>query len=322
MNRLSRRTRREVRTAIREMGRVEGLEAVILFGSVARGTATPHSDCDIAVVGTQEAVDTVGDAVAGKVTGVGPVQVVALARDAGEMNDWQWGSFGCDVVVTGMALRGQSLLARWRARATPPMTEDGVVALHGRTLRFAEAAAREWAGYRHRDRDDVRLEMAAGDSARAGKQVGVAACRYRGFGYRSAGWLRGIAEDTQRAGRDGPAVLDKDVEAGAPAGYLSELLPALNGHAAYDLDTDAWLARRERPDRDALEARAGYRLGALLGAAMEDHRRLVKEGGFSRLEERLAGDMEDMDEEVVKLVGDPCEDVAAGAQAWMERNHE
>ena len=262
----------EIRQAAHEIAEglqgIPQLEAVVLYGSAAHGTADRWSDCDLAVMGSAAACRLARRRVPDWHDGADvEVQCVELAREHGYGNVNEWGSIGRQVVESGIACWGGEAVRKQRMRQPGKMTLDTVYAKQLLTLITTKMAVDSWLGYQ-RHKEQGRLEVAAKHSADAAELVLKHAGAYRGYAMPYGHAAKEIA-----AGR-GPRQADpllKESDATSSA-YLDKLGETLNGHTRSDHDR-LYVETAEEVG-PASETRVALRMEALLKAAAEEQLRL------------------------------------------------
>ena len=264
------------------------LEAVVLFGSAAHGTADRWSDCDLAVMGSAAACKLARRRVPDWHEGADvEVQCVSLAREHEYGNIHEWGSIGRQVVESGIACWGGDAVRKQRMREPGRMTLDRVYTKQALTLSTVEMAVESWLKYRTL-REQPMLEVAAKHSADAAELVLKHAGAYRGYAMPYGHAAKDIAAGRRPRQAD-PLLKEGDA---ASSAYLDKLGETLNGDTRSDHDR-LYVETAEEVG-PASEPRVARRMEALLKAAAEEQLRLEQvqpamEGLRRKLDKTIGG---------------------------------
>ena len=267
--------------AAERLSRVPGLDAVVLFGSAAQGTAEEHSDCDLAVVGTERACEEA------RAAGWALAKNERVPCDIVGMHPGnRYAGYGVRAMVGTEAIRRGRVL--W---GDPNMKgEDRAMDLREVTVEqdtvtsLLTSAVRHWLDFHEFPGKEGFHKTAATAIGSVAERAGKATIAYRGGDPSPTRALDELFEDAARKARGrnlGPAVIAQDPDAAAER--FEELGAELNGDTRKD---HLAIYRGEKPvsKKPQLDAR----LARTLRLVREDRELLIQAKGMKGLAEELA----------------------------------
>ena len=266
--------------AAERLSRVPGLDAVVLFGSAAQGTAEEHSDCDLAVAGTERACEEA------RVAGWALAKNERVPCDIVGMHPGnRYAGYGVRAMVGTESIRRGRVL--W---GDPNMEgEDRAMDLQEVTVEqdtvtsLLTSAVRHWLDFHEFPGKEGFHKTAATAIGSVVERAGKATIAYRGGDPSPTHALDELFEDAARKARGrnlGPAVIAQDPDAAAER--FEELGAELNGDTRRDHLT---IYRGEKPvsKKPQLDAR----LARTLRLVREDRELLIQARGMKGLTEEL-----------------------------------
>lgn len=253
-----------------------GLEACVLFGSLARGEASRGSDIDIALIGTAQGCEEACRQWPMELEGT-PVEIVELAAETGYGGVGIRGALGREIVETGTALSGAARvreLAHGEARA---MTPEEIWGAHEQQLEETVDSLEKWEKALSRPTSTAVLRGAARQSAFAGELLLKGAVRNRGLPIATVhdtSAIAGHAVGALERGEVGVAVLPGTPE--EVAARIEEIRKAVNCNVHKDHLNGYWDVRDEDkvPNTPKERERVERRLVGVLRYTREEHSRL------------------------------------------------
>ena len=299
--------------AAERLSRIPGLDAVVLFGSAARGTAVEHSDCDLAVVGTERACEEARDAgwALAKNERV-PCDIVGMHPGNRYAGYGVRAMVGTEVIRRGRVLWGDpNMKGEDRAMDLQEVTveQDTVTSI-------LTGAVRHWLDFHEFPGKEGFHKTAATAIGSVAERAGKAAIAYRGGDPSPTHALDELFKDAARKARGrnlGPAVIAQDPDAAAER--FEELGAELNGDARKD---HLAIYRGEKPvsRKPQLDAR----LARTLRLVREDRDLLIQSRGMKGLAEELApaeGKLCSALEEVLKVEPAAPNALIEAARLWV-----
>lgn len=311
---------RQAREIAARLRGIEGLEAVVLFGSVARGEADEWSDCDLALIGTERGCATARRRLPDELGEV-PLEVVELSQEGGYNGLGVWGKLGSEVVHTGTVLWGRGTVERLRREEMVALDAKDVRKRMGFILGGVAEAAQAWT--KQRKGTEGGLERAAVTSANAAEHLVKLACTVRGRPARHGHTIREVVgwamspEGKEEARSKAIPMLVKGTQEDID-GYLEAMAGHLNGEGRTD-HLAGYFEEDLRLEEESAAPRIGKRMGHLLWYAQNELQLLNAVPGMDGLEESLRDRAEDIKQAVQELADDPAWEVRRGARAWSNR---
>ena len=309
------------RSLEREAGRIaaglrgiDGLEAVLLFGSVARGEADASSDCDLALVGSTRACAE-AEAWAEGMAKHARLDVFHLTPENGYGGLDTWGMVGSQAIHTGRTLWGTERVRTLKEVEMKPLACEALGEQMAFILNATADAAHAWAVLRKGNAGG--LKSTATRSSEAAEHLVRLACIVRGLpaaeGHTVQKMVAKALRKSRQGGRQKPRIVGPDEE--GTIDYLGAMAQRLNGggrrdHSAGYLGSRTVLAAADDGPR------IGRRIGHLLQYARLELAKLAAAPGMERLREHTRGSEDELGVAAAKLASDPIEEIREGARSW------